>query len=1322
MLRGCAWIGLWLLGACGSGRADRLPAAAAEAPPASPGSHRDVAAPRDGGAKLVPQYGLGEMPFITHLRFSPDGRRVVTASENLVALWHPARGLLVHLLRHPDLAFVQEVAWVPGGRLLTATDEGAFLWDAVRGTPLDVVSPGVPLGAAAVAADGEQLALGRVDGGLELHEMPPDRGVTPVDAHTAAVTALDYAADGRRLVSASEDGTAAVWDARDGTLVARLTGHEGAVTDAFFADRSGVVTVGEDGSVRLWSVSRQAEIRRFGSDAIGARRSGDGSRLATDVRDGTGATIWDVATGEVVSQPARSRLHMLEVAPAAFSRDGSRVVAALNDGEGGGIGLFDAASGALEQRLEARADRVRHAVWSPDDRYVAALDSDLGVTVWDLKDGSSRALTRQTTRIRDARLTRSGLVTVARGDAAELLILRGHRTSGVRVLTDPEAVIDEVAYRGGRIDTVAAFPDGEHLAWATRDFVTLWHADDPAPLHRLRGPTPEEGARTTLAVSADGGTLAVAPEHEPVVYLWDPTSGALRRRLEVDEELGFSLALSPDGRRLLTYHHPLPGEVAVYDTTTGARLHRFPHPIDPPDRAAFSDDGSHLVTENVRLGVARVWEVATGEPLHTFAQVRSGFALSPDHRFAVTGGTRVDPEQGDLEDPALQPRPLAVWDLATGERLRELPREGRAPRYSPDGTWIAALAGSRVQLAHATDPSRTHTLEGLTGWTRELAFTPDSRRLVTTSGDGLVSVWEVETGSLLVSTMTFRDGTWAAVDPHGRYDASYDGDIDGLVWVIDGELYELSQLESRYYDPGLLAKALGFSDEPLRPVPPLSSVRPPARIHLEGPSPSGALELQLEDRGGGIGTLFVTLNGNDISEPLRTGCPALPRGARCTYDLSSLPWWLTGTRNVVDAVVGDRHDRVRSPKGLERIEVEAEGPVLDREPELWVLAVGVDDYVGDRIDLSFAAKDARTFAEALSVAGAAGFAEAHVRVLSTADRDDDGVHARPSREALEDALGWLGRAHPLDTVVLFLSGHGTTVSDGTVDDYFYLLPAAASLDDAKDPDLRPSRTWSGSELADALARLPALKRVVILDTCAAGKVGGHDLAATRDLSGDAVRAHVRARDRTGAWLLAGAAADRVSYEATRFGQGVLTYTLLQGMRGPALDESDLLWVDRLFGYAEDHVPRNAEGIGGIQTPVLRRGAAQFPMGRLPPELRAQVPIRSTLPVVVDALITGSGGRSDPCELRGPLNAALRDVAAAPDPPFVKWRTGPRDDKWEVTGICQQGADGLRFQGFATRFRGVERDEHRLGARGASPEELAAALAQQITEVVTSPPR
>jgi hypothetical protein len=90
----------------------------------------------------------------------------------------------------------------------------------------------------------------------------------------------------------------------------------------------------------------------------------------------------------------------------------------------------------------------------------------------------------------------------------------------------------------------------------------------------------------------------------------------------------------------------------------------------------------------------------------------------------------------------------------------------------------------------------------------------------------------------------------------------------------------------------------------------------------------------------------------------------------------------------------------------------------------------------------------------------------------------------------------------------------------------------------------------------------------------------------KELSGSQIRALDRMKDRTGMFVIAGSAANKVSYEAGQYGQGLLTYSLLQGIKGLAHPNDERVDVMKLFQYSCDKVPELAEGIGGIQTPML----------------------------------------------------------------------------------------------------------------------------------------
>ena len=106
--------------------------------------------------------------------------------------------------------------------------------------------------------------------------------------HDDAVSSAAFSPDGTRIVTASYDKTARVWDAATGQPIGEpLKGHESAVMSAAF--------------------------------------SPDGKRIVTASEDNT-ARVWDAATGQPIGEPLKG--HDGAVFSAAFSPDGKRIVTA----------------------------------------------------------------------------------------------------------------------------------------------------------------------------------------------------------------------------------------------------------------------------------------------------------------------------------------------------------------------------------------------------------------------------------------------------------------------------------------------------------------------------------------------------------------------------------------------------------------------------------------------------------------------------------------------------------------------------------------------------------------------------------------------------------------------------------------------------------------------------------------------------------------------------------------------------------------------------------------------------------------------------------
>jgi len=119
-------------------------------------------------------------------------------------------------------------------------------------------------------------------------------------SHEYRVSTAAFSPDGIRVVTASWDGTARLWDAATGAELLVLRGHEDAVsTAAFSPDGIRVVTASSDRTARLWDAATGAEllVLRGHEDAVSAAAfSPDGSRVVTASWNGA-VRLWDAATG-----------------------------------------------------------------------------------------------------------------------------------------------------------------------------------------------------------------------------------------------------------------------------------------------------------------------------------------------------------------------------------------------------------------------------------------------------------------------------------------------------------------------------------------------------------------------------------------------------------------------------------------------------------------------------------------------------------------------------------------------------------------------------------------------------------------------------------------------------------------------------------------------------------------------------------------------------------------------------------------------------------------------------------------------------------------
>lgn len=250
-----------------------------------------------------------------------------------------------------------------------------------------------------------------------------------------------------------------------------------------------------------------------------------------------------------------------------------------------------------------------------------------------------------------------------------------------------------------------------------------------------------------LVFSPDGKRLATAGGvtkvrgHLPkgMVKIWDVETGKELRQLDELSARADAVAFSADGTYLAagtlgaSGEAPIPGEVLVWDITTGQRLHAFKTRPDVEQGGnpgsvitlAFNPRGTRLAA-GVSDGTVRLWELPSGKELFEMRGHQGG-----------TGGSEVDKftgmilRRGSVRSVAFSPdgtrlasagydRVMRVWDTETGEQAKTYRFDSariNAVAFTPDGQRIAAGGSNNAKSGEAIIWKMSYDKEKVAGST-----------------------------------------------------------------------------------------------------------------------------------------------------------------------------------------------------------------------------------------------------------------------------------------------------------------------------------------------------------------------------------------------------------------------------------------------------------------------------------------------------------------------------------------------------------------------------------------------------------------------------
>ena len=291
---------------------------------------------------------------------------------------------------------------------------------------------------AAFSPDGARLVIASGDKTARLWDAKSGASLAVLEGHTNFVTSAAFSPDGARIVTASGDKTARLWDAKSGASLAVLEGQTNSVTSAAFSpDGARIVTASDDNTARLWDAKTGASLAVLQGHTGSVNSAGfspDGTRVATASDDNT-ARLWDAKMGAAL---AVLEGHTDSVNSAGFCPDGTQVVTASDDNT---ARLWDAKTGATLAVLKGHTDSVKSAGFSPDGTRVVTASDDNTARLWIVWP----LLTADTVAYAEI----AALGALSRDERASLFLTEADPASGQEHATksaeDPSAMCDRLA-------------------------------------------------------------------------------------------------------------------------------------------------------------------------------------------------------------------------------------------------------------------------------------------------------------------------------------------------------------------------------------------------------------------------------------------------------------------------------------------------------------------------------------------------------------------------------------------------------------------------------------------------------------------------------------------------------------------------------------------------------------------------------------------------------------------------------------------------------------------------------------------------------------
>jgi WD40 repeat protein len=717
---------------------------------------------------------------ITHMAFSPDGKYLISVSEDATFNVMSVKGKLINTVK----AHTQKINYIsfsPDGKTFAtaSNDSTAKVWDISSITSLEKVNPLFTL------------------------------------EHKLFVNQIVYSPDGMTLATASDDGTAKIWS-NDGKLLYTLNGHSDKISEGKYSpDGKLIATISQDSTTRIWT--RSGELVAELKDNFLQDFSPDGNLFITSASKGK-VKLWNISlTNEIKEYIELTHdnnyinfVKFLSNSKIIITASDSKIIKWNYKGEKIGeiTGRLDDISPDGNKIITIQDDRVQIRNSEGKILHELHFGNYLGNVVF-TKDGKLFAISQ-------------GFSTLSHG--IYVINLEGQVVSGLYDITEPidhilispdekiyvqQTNYDDYYYPPGDLAIIRTI-DGKFL----KPFEWRYYGKEFFPDSKSLMVVTSRGEKKILNINGESmeygkaeftniefqnispnGNMIAGFSKDKSIKIFD-REGKLLFEIPEQKKI-WKIAFSPNEKFLATTYDD--NKTLIWNLKTRKIMTTLEN-TESYYGASFSSNGKLVITRNRKNYNTQIWN-KKGKLLYSVDG--QFYNLSPDGKKIITM---------DLDNL------IRVWELLPESKFKlvaELKGNGRYTyinklKFSPNGKLVIAGGNDGNVLVWDLEGNLLHRLEDHAGNINSFTFINNGKILVTSAKDNSIKFWDYENGKLLMTQIFQIGSSCITYTPNGYFDFMKEDDLKYIsIRSNESESGFLSEKEiMKYHVPNLAKKIL----------------------------------------------------------------------------------------------------------------------------------------------------------------------------------------------------------------------------------------------------------------------------------------------------------------------------------------------------------------------------------------------------------------------------------------------------------------------------------------------------------------------------------